>query len=378
MIEQFFNIRYVFGKDDVWAAIDKVVDEGGKGFIAVADGVVVNTAQRMAEYRKCLGESLFAICDSGWVPLYIRKIYGDFMNEGANGSEGSRAKHYSQYCGPQIFGDFIERRKHRMFFMGTDQKTLDGLKSTMSKVNPDLESMTFYELPFLSVEEFDYEGIAKMVEDDGADIIWVALGAPKQCYFMQRLLPYLKKGVMLGVGAAFKFYSGTSEKRAPKWVRDLHLEFVYRIMQDPKKQLNRCWWIVRMLPSMISEEKGKKKAADAVMRATKQYIQALNDGERQRMNTTSRNLLEAISKYDDSKCRNKMNAYWLPLVDGVLDALDATIQKNPHDTHLISVLKRYGHYLLNLLDKDAPECLPILEKAKGLDELFPPEIGHEK
>lgn len=40
--------------------------------------------------------------------------------------------------------------------------------------------MTFLELPFRKVEEFDYEGIAKTIEADGADIIWVALGAPKQ------------------------------------------------------------------------------------------------------------------------------------------------------------------------------------------------------
>lgn len=45
MKENFFNIRYVFGKDNIWNEIDKVVDERGKGYIVVADGVVVNTAQ---------------------------------------------------------------------------------------------------------------------------------------------------------------------------------------------------------------------------------------------------------------------------------------------------------------------------------------------
>lgn len=84
--------------------------------------------------------------------------------------------------------------------------------------------MTFYELPFLRVEEFDYPAIAKMIEDDGADIIWVALGAPKQEQFMARLNPYLKRGVQIAVGAAFKFYSGTGEKYAPLWIRKHHLE----------------------------------------------------------------------------------------------------------------------------------------------------------
>ena len=247
-MEKYFNIRYVFGKENVWRMIDGVIERGEKGFVVVADGVVVNIAQRDLEYKRALDESLFAICDSSWVPLYLRWTHG------------IRRK---QYCGSMIFEDCVDRRKHRMFFMGAEQSTLDGLKAQMVKRNPDIENMTFYELPFLNVEEFDYEGIARMIEEDGADIIWVALGAPKQCLFMSRLLPYLKHGVMIGVGAVFKFYSGKSEKRAPDWMLNGHLEFVYRIIVDPKKQLKRCWWIIKTLPSMLWEERKRANKGDA-------------------------------------------------------------------------------------------------------------------
>ena len=74
--------------------------------------------------------------------------------------------------------------------------------------------MTFLELPYMSVEEFDYANIAKEIETDEADIIWIALGAPKQEYFMDRLKPHLKRGVMIAVGAVFKFYSGVEARRA--------------------------------------------------------------------------------------------------------------------------------------------------------------------
>lgn len=244
--ENYFNINYLFGKENVWEAIDSVVAANGKGYIVVADGVVANTVHRVPEYRETVAGSLFAICDSSWIPVWIKKIHG---------------VEREQYCGSAIFKDIVSRRKYRMFFMGTDQKTLDGLRSELAKLNPDVEGMTFYELPFLNVEEFDYEGIARMVDNDGAQIIWVALGAPKQCYFMQRLQPHLKSGVMIGVGAAFKFFSGTAEKRAPEWMIKSHLEFLYRILQDPKKQLRRCWGIVRKLPGMVREEKGKAKVA---------------------------------------------------------------------------------------------------------------------
>ena len=71
---------------------------------------------------------------------------------------------------------------------------------------------------------------------------------------MRKLKPYLKHGVMIGVGAAFNFYSGLGERRAPSWITRAHLEFVYRIFQSPKKQLSRCWGILNTLPGMVWRE----------------------------------------------------------------------------------------------------------------------------
>ncbi|MDO4196650.1 MAG: WecB/TagA/CpsF family glycosyltransferase [Prevotellaceae bacterium] len=137
-----------------------------------------------------------------------------------------------------------------------------GLKKNLTEqFNPDCEGMTFYELPFLRVEEFDYPAIAKMIEDDGADIIWMALGAPKQEQFMARLNPYLKRGVQIAVGEAFKFYSGTGEKYAPRVLHDA-VEELHVVLHHPlKKQLKRCWGIVSTLPGMLWREWKRKRAS---------------------------------------------------------------------------------------------------------------------
>ena len=145
-----------------------------------------------------------------------------------------------------------------MFFMGTSQAVLDGLKRNLKIINPDVAAMSFYELAFKHVDDFDYRDIAKRVNKDGADIVWVALGAPKQEIFMSKLKPYLQKGVMIAVGAAFKFYSGLEEKRAPEWVVKAHLEFLYRILCNPKKQMKRCAWIVATLPGLLYSEWRRK------------------------------------------------------------------------------------------------------------------------
>lgn len=236
----YFNINYEFDKQEVHRAIEATQ----KGYICVADGVVMNIANRDPEYLKVVNGSIFSICDSSWVPLYLKSIYGI---------------KYQQYCGSEIFKDIVSSHKYRMMFLGTSQEILDGLKHEISKMNPDVTNMQFVELPFRNVEDFDYPEIANMVNIDKSKIIWVALGAPKQEKFMNLLLPHLEQGVMIGVGAAFKFYSGTSEKRCPKWIHKLHLEFIYRIIQDPKKQLKRCFWILRTLPKLYLEERRRAK-----------------------------------------------------------------------------------------------------------------------
>lgn len=240
----YFNIRYEFDREAVHNRIAHQLKAGTADYICVADGVVMNTANRNADYLAAVNGGMFSICDSGYVPLYIKWLYGE------------RPK---QYCGSEIFMDIVSSRKYRMIFLGTQQQTLDALKKNLMGINPDVADMMFYELPFCTVEEFDYPAIARMIEQDGADIIWVALGAPKQEKFMSRLKPHLRHGVMIAVGAVFKFYSGTNEKRAPKWMVDHHLEFVYRIFSSPRKQIGRCYWIVRTLPGLLIGEMKRKK-----------------------------------------------------------------------------------------------------------------------
>ena len=246
-METYFNIRYEMDKNAVRQYIDMQVQKNSPAYICVTDGVILNIANRNLEYLNVVNGSMFSICDSGYVPVYLKWIYG-IKRE--------------QYCGSQIFMDIIQMKKYRMFFMGTSTRTLAALKNNLVKLDSRIADMTFYDLPFRQVEQFNYKEIADRVNADGADIIWVALGAPKQEIFMSKLKPFLHRGVMIAVGAAFKFYSGLEEKRAPQWMVRHRLEFVYRIFSEPKKQIKRCSWIVITLPGLLfGEWKRKRKRA---------------------------------------------------------------------------------------------------------------------
>lgn len=243
-MENYFNIRYEFDKQSVFRAIDEALLLGTPGYICVSDGVILATVNKDAEYRKVVDGAMFSVCDSGYVPLYLRWIYGIERK---------------QYCGSEIFMDIIRTKRYRMAFLGTTQQTLDGLKQHLSEIDPRIEDMWFYSLPYKPVDEFDYPAIAEMLEKDGAEIIWIALGAPKQEIFMSKLKPHLKRGVMIAVGAAFKFYSDTDVNRAPSWMVRAHLEFVHRIYCEPKKQLRRCSMIIVSLPKLLFQEWNRKR-----------------------------------------------------------------------------------------------------------------------
>ena len=245
-MEKYFDIRYEFDVPTIFQAIDEQIAKGTPGYVCVADGNILTMVNKDPKYREIIDGAMFSICDSSWVPIFIKKIYGH---------------HRAQYCGSDIFIDTIRARKHRMIFLGTKQNVLDALQQKLTKENPDVVGMTFKELPFCTVDSFDYPGIAKMIEQDRADIIWVALGAPKQEIFMNHLKPHLKKGVMIAVGAAFNFYSGldNAPRRCPKWMHKIHLEFVHRIFMEPKKQIKRCWHIVVTLPRIMRKERKVKR-----------------------------------------------------------------------------------------------------------------------
>lgn len=247
-MEKYFDIRYELEIPEVHRRIEEQIAQQVPAYICVADGNILNMVSCTPEYRDVVNGSMFSICDSSWVPVFIKWIYG---------------KRYQQYCGSDIFIDIVKSRKYRMIFLGTQQAVLDALQKNLAKENPDVENMTFKELPFCKVEDFDYPAIASLVNNDGADIVWVALGAPKQEYFMNKLTPHLNKGVCIAIGAAFNFYSGlsTAPKRAPRWMVKCHLEFIHRIFLEPKKQLKRCWGIVSHLPRILWKEIGRKRSS---------------------------------------------------------------------------------------------------------------------
>lgn len=243
MEKEYFNIRYELDPETARKRIGQRCHQGGGAYVVVADGNVLAQVHEHKAYRQVVDSALFSICDSSWVPLYLKLIYGIRP---------------PQYCGSSIFEDLIRSRTYRMMFIGSSDKVLGALKERLVQIDPRISAMEFRSLEYADVDDFDYEAISKAVNAASPDIIWLSLGAPKQEMFASRLAPLLQRGVVIPVGAVFDFYSGVSVDRAPAWMVRLHLEFLYRIFSQPRKQLQRVGRILRTLPAVISEECRKK------------------------------------------------------------------------------------------------------------------------
>jgi N-acetylglucosaminyldiphosphoundecaprenol N-acetyl-beta-D-mannosaminyltransferase len=243
--DYYFNVRLEFDKKIVDEVIQNAISEGTVGYVCSIESNNLTVANTNPEFLDVVNESLINICDGS----NLAKLLG-FLHK----------KNFSPYIGADLFLKYIHMCKYKQYFLGNTQEVLDGLKNNLSQIDPKIRNMNFETLPFCKVEDFDYTSIAGKINADSPDIIWVSLGAPKQEFFMNKLQPYLKRGVMFGFGAIFNFNSGTGNvRRAPRWMLTVKMEWLYRAYEEPRKNIPRYYHFLQELPHLIKEEKNKLK-----------------------------------------------------------------------------------------------------------------------
>jgi N-acetylglucosaminyldiphosphoundecaprenol N-acetyl-beta-D-mannosaminyltransferase len=119
----------------------------------------------------------------------------------------------------------------RHFLFGSTQAVLDALVASLEQRLPGvIIAGTF--APAFGAED-DPESLAAITRSR-PDIVWIALGAPKQELWMQRHEEAVGPTLALGVGAAFDFHAET-KPRAPLWLQRAGLEWAYRLATEPRR-----------------------------------------------------------------------------------------------------------------------------------------------
>lgn len=205
------------------AYIEEHIDELRGKYICVSNVHTTVTGYEEADYRNIQNTAALALPDGKPLSLYSKK-------HGFPEAE--------RVTGPDLMGELFARDNGlRHYFYGGKEETIQVLSEKLPREYPSLRIAGMVSPPFRPLTEEEDERELQKMNDAKADIIWIGLGAPKQERYMYEHRGKVN-GVMIGVGAGFDYYAGTI-KRAPMWMQKLSLEWLYRLMQDPKRLFRR-------------------------------------------------------------------------------------------------------------------------------------------
>jgi N-acetylglucosaminyldiphosphoundecaprenol N-acetyl-beta-D-mannosaminyltransferase len=129
-------------------------------------------------------------------------------------------------------------RPCRHFLFGSSQEVLDRLAQSLVRRSPGTCIAGMLSPPFGTWDETTDAAHRRAINDSGADVVWVSLGAPRQEQWMHRNRPYLTAPLLSGVGAAFDFLSG-NKPQAPRLIQRSGLEWAFRLATEPRRLARR-------------------------------------------------------------------------------------------------------------------------------------------
>lgn len=205
--------------------LDTHLEELRGDYICVSNVHTTVMAYRDSKYRAVQNGGAMALPDGKPLSIVCRK---------------RGYKEAGRVPGPDLMPEIFrlsQEKGYRHYFYGSKESTLEALKERLLENYPKLNIVGMFSPPFRELTEKEDAEQIRMINEAKPDFIWVGLGAPKQENWMAAHKGMVT-GVMLGVGAGFDFHAGTI-KRAPKWMQELCLEWLFRLMQDPRRLFPR-------------------------------------------------------------------------------------------------------------------------------------------
>ncbi len=130
-------------------------------------------------------------------------------------------------------------KKGKVMFLGSSEKVLSLIRKRAARDYPNLEIVTFSPPYKLEFSEEDNRTMIKAINDADPDLLWIGMTAPKQEKWAYSHWQELDIHCHCGtIGAVFDFYAGTV-KRAPLWWQRNSLEWLYRLLMEPRRMWRR-------------------------------------------------------------------------------------------------------------------------------------------
>ncbi len=216
---------HVINLSNVVQQMDGWIRAGDIGrWIAVTSSHGIVEGFERPEFRKILESAALSVPDGRWT---------------ANAAAAHLSLEPQQVRGADLMWSFCalsNERRYSSYFLGDTEEVLERLTSRLNDQFPGMRIAGSYSPPFRPLSAEENEEIIRRINRANPHVLWVCLGLPKQERWISANLRKLRVPVVVAVGAAAKFVSG-SVAPAPVWIREHGFEWLWRLISEPR----RCW-----------------------------------------------------------------------------------------------------------------------------------------
>lgn len=222
-MRNIFEKIYSGSKEEYFKRIEQLLKEKKKKFIITANPETIMTSEFDNDVRKMLLDENNDIIPDGIAIVKASNILDIKLKE--------------RITGIDVASELLKlgnNLKKSIYFFGAKEEVINDLVKIVSNQYPNIK-IAGAKNGYIE----DKDEVFKDIIKTKPDIIMVALGIPHQEKIIYKHLDKFKKGIFIGVGGSFDVLSG-HKKRAPKIFIKLNLEWLYRIIKEPKR-LKRFW-----------------------------------------------------------------------------------------------------------------------------------------
>lgn len=226
------EIDNVTFQEAVEALLDRLLPGGGRGHYVVTPNVAqIVRLQKDKGLRRIYQNADLVIAD-GMPVIWLSRLLGTPLKERVTGSD----------LLPKLCAEAAQRGL-RVFFLGARPGVGERAAAQLKREHPQLQVVGVYAPPFgFEHDPQENARIRKLIRQRRPDLLFVALGFPKQERWIAQHAKACRVPLSLGVGAALDFVAGT-RKRAPRWMQAWGLEWLFRTLQEPCR-LGRRYLVV--------------------------------------------------------------------------------------------------------------------------------------
>lgn len=226
-LSQVIDINVDIGNIDILSqSIVEIAKRALKNaYVCVANVHMLTIARGNPHFGRVLKNASLVVAD-GMPLVWTQKMKG-FVNA-------------QRVSGPDLMLELCKLSQENnmsIYLLGGSPKTLELLSKNLVERFPKLKIAGIHSPEMLPEQPSLNINLANAINDSGASILFVGLGCPKQEYWCATYAPSLVP-VAIGVGAAFDFHAGT-KKRPPLFIQQCGLEWLYRLLSEPKRLWKR-------------------------------------------------------------------------------------------------------------------------------------------